>query len=309
MRYVDLFCGAGGTSCGLAQAGWECVGAVDADAHALATYALNFPSHPTVRHDLALPLDAALVAAWRLHAGDDGVLAGSSPCTDFSSANPAPRDRAQLTVAFAEHAVRLRPAWVLFENVPRARHFTEFRMLVEALGAAGYGVHHGIVNALGAGVAQTRRRLILVAARGDQGGDGGAARAVWERFAASLTAAPPSMAQCFAASALPCPVPYLYLQSCNEKWRKSIFSVDGPAPTVRCIIRPFRATYTFTPRDDCHDASQIFSATVAHLAALQGFPPTFRWDVGGKTAAARAVGNAVPPPLASRLAEAVTALR
>jgi DNA (cytosine-5)-methyltransferase 1 len=43
MRYVELFCGAGGTSCGLVGAGWECAGAADLDATALATYAANFP--------------------------------------------------------------------------------------------------------------------------------------------------------------------------------------------------------------------------------------------------------------------------
>lgn len=299
MRYVDLFCGAGGTSCGLAQAGWECVGAVDADAHALATYALNFPNHPTHQCDLALPLDDALVDAWRLH---DGALVGSSPCTDFSTANPAPRDRAQLTVAFAAHAVRLRPAWVLFENVPRAQRFAEFRALLEALDGAGYAVRYGVVDARDAGVAQARRRLVLMAARDD-----GRCAAAWERFQASLTTHAPAttMAQCFAAARLPCPTPYLYLQSCDEKRRKSIHTVHGPAPAIRCCLRPFRATYPFTPRDDCQDASQIFSATCAHLAALQGFPPTFRWEVGGKTANARAIGNAVPPPLARRLAEAV----
>lgn len=115
MRYVDLFCGAGGTSCGLARAGWECVGAADVDATALATYALNFPRHPTHRLDLSQPLPDAPRDEWRA-ALADGALVGSSPCTDFSTANSAPRDRSALTVAFAHLTATLRPRVVRTER-------------------------------------------------------------------------------------------------------------------------------------------------------------------------------------------------
>jgi len=38
---IDLFCGCGGMSCGLMQAGWEVVAAVDNSPMALATYYQN----------------------------------------------------------------------------------------------------------------------------------------------------------------------------------------------------------------------------------------------------------------------------
>ena len=305
MKYVELFCGAGGTSCGLVDAGWECVGAADLDRNALATYARNFPTHPVHALDLSQPLDASLASEWRAQLAHGAVVA-SSPCTDFSTANAAPRERSLLTATLAQHVASLRPAWVLFENVPRARHSAEFATFVDALRADGYAVAHGVVRALDAGLAQTRTRLFLFAARDEE-----RLRTAWERFHDGLVSEGKargramSMGECFAAAGVPCPTRYIYLPSCDEKRRKSIFSLDGPAPTIRCYLRPFRATYPFPPRDDTHDASQVFAATPEHTAALQGFPPDFAWE-GSKTARARCIGNAVPPPLARRAASAIT---
>ena len=123
------------------------------------------------------------------------------------------------------------------ENVPRAQRFSELRALLEALDGAGYAVRYGVVDARDAGVAQSRRRLVLMAAR-----DGGRCAAAWERFQASLTHAPATtMAQCFAASQLPCPTPPLPAVVRREAAQVD-HTVDAPAPTIRCCLRPFRAT-------------------------------------------------------------------
>lgn len=284
MRYVELFCGAGGTSCGLVGAGWECAGAADLDATALATYAANFPAHPVHRLDLARPLDDALVA--------------SSPCTAFSAANSA-RDpaHAALTATLATHVARVRPAWVVFENVPRAERSAEFGVFVDALRADGYEVAWGVVRALRA---QTRRRLVLLACRAAPG----AAAAAWAALAASEDDGPATMGEALAAAGVPCPAAHVYLPSCDERRRRSIYALTEPAPTIRGYVRPLRAAYPFTPRDATHDAAQVFAATPEHTAIFQGFPPAYAW-VGSKTARARCVGNAVPPPLARRVGAAV----
>lgn len=300
MKYVDLFCGAGGASCGLARAGWQCVGAVDCDAHSLSVYELNFPTHPTHRLDLSQPLPADLVAQWRGALGEDGVVWASSPCTDFSTANAAPRDRSRLTATLARHIADVSPAWVLFENVPRAQKSAEFAEMVQALTYSGYAVAHRVVSTSGAGLPQNRKRLFLVASRG-----GGDAEGVLQRFAEHCAAPPPTMRQCFDQAAVACPTPYIYIPSCDERHRKSVFTLDGPSPTVRCYLRPMRSTYPFPPRDDTHDPTQIFAAAPEHISALQGFPRDFLW-CGSKTARARCIGNAVPPPMAERLGRAVT---
>lgn len=300
MRYADLFCGAGGVACGLARAGWDCVGAFDCDAHALSVYGLNFPGHPTHQVDLADPLPEPLVASLRRELAEGAVWA-SSPCTDFSTANAAPRDRSSLTATLARHVLDISPAWFLFENVPRARKSAEFAELVRSLEAGGYAVEHRVVSALGAGVPQTRRRLFLIAARGAER----AARVALERFEELCSGEAATMRQRFDAAGVACPTPYIYIPSCDERRRKSIFTLDGPSPTVRGLVRPFRATYPFPPRDDTHDRALVFASGLEHIAALQCFPTDFRW-CGGKTAMAKCIGNAVPPPMAERLARAVS---
>lgn len=307
MKYVDLFCGAGGASTGLVRAGWECVGAVDYDEGALSIYAANHPTHPVHRLDLSQPLDSALTSEWRAALQEDGALWASSPCTDFSTAGGVNRGfRAALTATLADHVRAVRPMWLLFENVPRAQHSPEFANLVASLEAEGYAVAHGVVDARGANLPQARKRLIMIASRARSTSSESAAHRAHRSFCESMAlGSPPTMRACFASAGAACPQPYIYLQACNEKNRKSVFTVDGPAPTVRTILRPMRATYPFPPRDDTHDPSLIFAATPAHIAALQGFPPDYDWCNVPKTARARYIGNAVPPPVSEKLARVI----
>lgn len=300
MRYVDLFCGAGGTSCGFTRAGWECIGAADWDQNALNTYQLNFPSHPAVRADLSEALDDSLVESWRASLHEDGLLAASSPCTDFSTANNKPSGRAaQLTAKLAEHIGRIRPAWVSFENVPNAVKSDQFASLLRSLEEQGYSVKHGVVSALDAGLPQRRRRLFLVASRYHN------VEVVWAHFLSTLNMPASTMRETFTYAGLDCPKPFVYFHSCHERLRKSIHAVDGIGPTVRTVLRPFRASYPFTSRDDCSDRDEIFAANTQHMSAMQGFPADYKWS-GSKTNVARCIGNAVPPPLAERMARAIT---
>ena len=77
MRYVELFCGAGGTSCGLERAGWRCVGAADNSKAAIDTYSQNF-SHPSHLMDLSLPIEAEVAEEWKREL-EEGALVASSP--------------------------------------------------------------------------------------------------------------------------------------------------------------------------------------------------------------------------------------
>lgn len=91
VRVVDLFSGAGGTSCGLRLAGMLPIAAVDIDAGALETYAANFPDATTIAADirtvevrrlldvvdLAGRGDGLLLAAWNVDT-PQGVTASSN---------------------------------------------------------------------------------------------------------------------------------------------------------------------------------------------------------------------------------------
>lgn len=132
-----------------------------------------------IRNIVALPVDGAVINAGdftRIGANDVGaidLLAGGTPCQSFSIAgNRAGLDdpRGNLTIEFARLAGRLRPVWLVWENVPGVlsidggRTFGAFLgMLVEL----GYGVAYRILDAQYFGVPQRRRRVFVVGHLGD----------------------------------------------------------------------------------------------------------------------------------------------
>ena len=132
-----------------------------------------------IRNVVALPADGDIINAGdftKIGKNDVGtidLLAGGTPCQSFSVAgNRAGLDdpRGNLTIEFARLADRLRPVWVVWENVPGVlsidggRTFGAFlRMLVEC----GYGIAYRILNAEYFGVPQRRRRVFVVGCAGD----------------------------------------------------------------------------------------------------------------------------------------------
>jgi DNA (cytosine-5)-methyltransferase 1 len=132
-----------------------------------------------IRNIVALPADGDVVNAGDFtHLGADDVgaidlLAGGTPCQSFSVAgNRAGLDdpRGNLTIKFARLAGRLRPVWLVWENVPGVlsidggRTFGAFLgMLVEL----GYGIAWRILDAQYFGVPQRRRRVFVVGHLGD----------------------------------------------------------------------------------------------------------------------------------------------
>ena len=130
LLYIDLFCGAGGTSTGVEKAtfhGDKCakvIACVNHDANAIASHAAN---HPDVLHftedirTLELsPLVAHTERLRLLHPDAYLVLWASLECTNFSKAKGGmPRDADSRTLA--EHLFRyievLRPDYIQIENV------------------------------------------------------------------------------------------------------------------------------------------------------------------------------------------------
>ena len=294
MKYIDLFCGAGGVACGLSEAGWECIAAADADPAACMLYRTNFPSHPLYHRDLAKqPVTEDI---------HDGVLIGGPPCQDFSAATrqvASDRPRAAMTEVFAEHAARLAPRFVVYENVPRAASSAEFRALLATLRARGYTLEYETLHLEGLGMAQRRRRLILLASF-----DPEAVRVAWAALRVQFTRNATSIRDCFTDAGLASDAEHVYFNARDPLNRRSVYSVDDVAPTVRCSLRPFRERYVFTPRDSTQSRDGVIAPTPAHAAALQGFPSSYSWS-GTKTTQARCIGNALPPPLAEAIAQAI----
>lgn len=174
---ADLFCGAGGLSLGLADAGFDVVMAVDDDEEALETHRAYHPGL-SVNWDLA---DSAVVerVADLVRRCGITLVAGGPPCQPFSKAGRS-MVRELVRTGRRHHHDRRRDLWesflgvvelstppaVVMENVPDMaldRGMVILRTMIERLEALGYSVEERVVDAWRYGVPQFRQRLILVA--------------------------------------------------------------------------------------------------------------------------------------------------
>ena len=157
---VDLFCGAGGLSTGLRNAGFRVVRAVDHFDAAVKTYRRNVGDHveKTEIHE-AMELPPAT------------IITGGPPCQGFSSAGlrRSGDKRNNLVSVFAELIARHRPAAFIFENVEGFLTAESGSRVLDLLGplvAAGYRIHLRKINAANFGVAQHRKRVLGIGGLG-----------------------------------------------------------------------------------------------------------------------------------------------
>jgi DNA (cytosine-5)-methyltransferase 1 len=105
--------------------------------------------------------------------GPIDVLVGGTPCQDFSVAGKRAGmagERSGLALKYVELLERLRPRWLVWENVPGVLSSgggRDFGSFIGALAECGYGVCWRILDAQFAGVAQRRRRVFVVGHLGD----------------------------------------------------------------------------------------------------------------------------------------------
>jgi DNA (cytosine-5)-methyltransferase 1 len=116
-----------------------------------------------------------------IEVGSIDVLVGGTPCQSFSVAGKrAGLDdpRGNLTLEYVALAGRIRPRWLVWENVPGVLSIDggrTFGALLWLLGQLGYGVAYAVLDAQHFGVPQRRRRVFVVGCLGD-----------WRRAAAVL---------------------------------------------------------------------------------------------------------------------------
>jgi site-specific DNA-cytosine methylase len=114
-------------------------------------------------HDLTVERSNSYVAA--------GLVVHN--CQDFSVAGlraGLAGDRGQLAIEFARLAARLRPRWLIWENVPgvlSADKGGAFGIFLGALAECGYGFAYRVLDAQNFGVPQRRRRVFVVGHLGE----------------------------------------------------------------------------------------------------------------------------------------------
>lgn len=170
MIAIDFFCGAGGLTRGLFNAGIQVVLGIDADESCRETYETNNGPSQFLAADIRrLSVRDIQYLIANVHP-DDLLLAACAPCQPFTKLNRSEtRDSAATLLGqFARFVQELQPRQVFAENVPglaKVRGSSTHRRFRRMLERLGYGYCEGVVDAKAYGVPQTRRRFIMLAIR------------------------------------------------------------------------------------------------------------------------------------------------
>jgi len=163
---IDLFCGAGGLSYGLQEAGIPVMAGVDVDPACRFAFETNIGS-PFLEMDMCDVRPEHLDDLWG--DADYRLLAGCAPCTPFSpyrrGIDTSADRKWPLLDQFARLVTETEPDLVTMENVPRIISAGVFMRFVERLRNAGFHVAYETSDCLRFGLPQTRRRCVLLASR------------------------------------------------------------------------------------------------------------------------------------------------
>jgi DNA (cytosine-5)-methyltransferase 1 len=169
---IDLFSGCGGLSLGLRSAGFRVIGAIELDSVAAETYRKNHRNVPVKRIDIRKISPTQWRRELGLRPGELDLLAGCPPCQGFSvlrTRNGGKRNqdkRNDLVQQMLRFARVFRPKAVMMENVPGLKGRKPFRQLCTGLQRLGYRIRWDVKDAARYGVAQRRKRLVLIGGRG-----------------------------------------------------------------------------------------------------------------------------------------------
>ena len=170
LNTIDVFCGAGGLTRGLMNAGLDVVAGFDSDVELRDSYERNNPGAVFTHADVRDITADDILDSGSVSSGDDLVLVGCAPCQSFSTLIRERRSRpdARLLGEFGRLVEAVGPAVVVMENVPgiaRVPGRSTYRRFIRTLEGCGYAVDAAILNAKDFGVPQNRRRLVLLASR------------------------------------------------------------------------------------------------------------------------------------------------
>jgi DNA (cytosine-5)-methyltransferase 1 len=337
--FIESFCGPGGMSLGLSQAGFVPLLSFDLDPAAVATHRHNLPE-PCLEADASQLLGAQLLEGLELEPGELALLSGGPPCQGFSKQHRGAHlgdARNDLVLEFARLVRETSPRCFLFENVAifgkkRGRsHLELIRAQLE-----GYRLFPHFYDCADYGLAQTRERFVMVGVRRDQGVD--------FRVPAASTGPRLTVGQVLAG--LPEPpedhsvhpripnhqrarvtaanierfshvpqgggwrdIPWDLRLPCHQKadTRKGGWPdvygrlrADGQCPTITGGFDSFTRGRYGHPH---HDRP----LTPREAARLQGFPDSFAF-LGNRGQQRSQIGNVVPPPLARAIGVEILAL-
>jgi len=307
LECVDVFCGAGGLSFGLRQAGLRIRLAIDADRACVDTYRENFPRTDVLNARIQDVTPQAILG--RVRNLESLVLAGGPPCQLFSRLNRKGKGVSDEFKAYIRLLIAVSPGFVVLENVPQIQKRREaWGLLMRALKKLQYNVQTTVLRATDFGVPQRRERLIVVASR------------LPVNLPVKITTKEITVRE--AIGHLPAyddSIPNhrgMRLSDENLKRIQSLAEGDNSRPQDSAFRDSYarmewdRSAPTITTK--CLSFSNgrfghpVYdrALTVREAAILQGFPDSFVFR-GTLEQCARQVGNAVPPPVALAVGRAI----
>jgi DNA (cytosine-5)-methyltransferase 1 len=170
IKAIDFFCGAGGLTRGLLDAGIEVIMGIDFRGSCRETYEKNNPparfkqcdlrnlSFTDLRREInGLPLKHLLFVA-------------CAPCQPFSKQRTEAKNKDQRTLLgyFTRIIEEFQPGFVLVENVPgiaKVKGNSTYKRFISTLNRLGYHYDSANLDAKNYGVPQTRRRHIVLASK------------------------------------------------------------------------------------------------------------------------------------------------
>jgi DNA (cytosine-5)-methyltransferase 1 len=168
MRYLSVCSGIEAASVAWHHLGWTPVGFSEIEPFPAAVLKHRFPHVPNYG-------DMTKFEEWPIEPGTVDLLVGGTPCQSFSVAGlrkGLEDPRGNLMLTYLAIAARLRPQWIVWENVPgvlSSNGGRDFGTFLGALGELGYGWAYRVLDAqyvrVGGwprAVPQRRRRVFVV---------------------------------------------------------------------------------------------------------------------------------------------------
>ena len=171
IKAIDFFCGAGGLTRGLLNAGIDVLAGVDIDERLRETYTHNNAPSVFIKQDIRDVQIELLRRQLGICLDDLTLYAACTPCQPFSTLNSlkGADSRKNLLLDFAEIVRECPPDFVLIENVPGLNNAYGKEIYEEFLSKlSGSGFSNPTADLLDAkhyGVPQTRKRFILIASK------------------------------------------------------------------------------------------------------------------------------------------------
>lgn len=172
LKAIDFFCGTGGMTYGLSQAGIKVLAGVDNDAECKLTYESNNPGAKFIHTDVHKFTEQDLIKATGIKRNDDQlVFIGCSPCQYWSKIHTdkkKSKESRNLLKEFQKFVEYFNPGFIVIENVPglfKKKNFNALAGFLKFLDEAEYVYDNKIINANHYGVPQKRMRYLLLATR------------------------------------------------------------------------------------------------------------------------------------------------